>query len=276
MSASSRGYIAVEHELLEANISKAALVLMLQLRKGSALRETDGAIDPRSLAAAAAYAGLSAGSAKKAVAELLAHEILTAAADGTYQDVQFLVWNTSRERREQTRADARRRKQRQRANERADAPSQVTAEVTRDVTRVSRSIQEQEQVQVQVQEQNRPSLSVVSLAPKLAVSPRGDEVTAKLKRNLTKERAEQIAAHWSSLTGKPTSHRAAMATADFNVSMPELLKTLDLCHGAGVYSLEGCRMTLQRLESEVRKMSDSERSGRTSISEAIGTLVASA
>lgn len=93
----------------------------------------------------------------------------------------------------------------------------------------------------------------------------------QLRRKLTRERAKEIADHWTELTRKSTSAKTAAATAEFAIPMPVLLDALDRCYEAGVYSLEGCRMTLQRLESEVRK-TESQRSGPSSLASRLSVL----
>ena len=256
MSKPSRGFIALELEVLEADVSMAAAWLLLQLRKESATRETDGAVDERMLAAAAAYAALSPAATRRAVAELLAKGLLVGTGAG-YEDTGYLLWNTPHERREQKRADTRRRVQKHRDGQRfganpdpngaPDVTRYVTRYVTRDVTDLKRSSQEQEQEQ----EQERGVAPLLALPLPAAPRLEGDG----LRPDDEAKRAEAIATCWADLTGGPARKSDAVIVADFDIPLAEILSLLRRHHCEGTYSLRSRRMRadLQVLESDVRR-----------------------
>ncbi|MHB8689019.1 MAG: hypothetical protein ACYDB4_17795 [Candidatus Dormibacteraceae bacterium] len=103
------------------------------------------------------------------------------------------------------------------------------------------------------------------------------DVHRNLRQQLTRERAQEVAQHWSDLTGKTTSIKAATAVADFHIPMPQLLEVLDRLHAAGSYSLGSpvIRAALQRLESEVRKV-EGQRLGPVSLSDRLAAMVPAA
>jgi len=112
---SSRGYFQIEYELLDPEISDAALGLLVRLRHDCSLRESDGLINRYMVA----------GAPKELIAELIKHGLLTYTANGC-RDAGFLTCNRSREQRAAERAAWARRQQKHRAS--------ATPDVTRDVT----------------------------------------------------------------------------------------------------------------------------------------------
>lgn len=97
MNTPSRGWFAVEYELPDTDMSDAALGVLIRLRRDCVARETDGFIQRRQTA------GVSA----EVMAELLDSHLLVQNGTG-YQDVGYLLHNTSHVGMEKKRADWRR------------------------------------------------------------------------------------------------------------------------------------------------------------------------
>jgi hypothetical protein len=120
----ARGYIAVELELFDLDVSLAAKGLLVALRADSHIRETDGRIAPRFVAAVAGACGVSGAELNRLLKELLEAGVLVLEGKD-YVDVHHLVWNSSKE-------DRFKRREGDRIRQRRHREAGVTAPVTRD------------------------------------------------------------------------------------------------------------------------------------------------
>ena len=183
----SRGYFQIEYELLDTEISDAALGLLVRLRHDCALRESDGVINRY----------LVAGAPKELVAELIRHDLLTDTAEG-YRDVGFLTCNRSRQQRAAERAAWSRRQRKHRAS-----AVPITRDTPRDVTGEShRSESESESESESGAEAEDKEQHLETSSPLSPETGDGEDFELHVVPSVVVSDEELILRHWEKSTGR--------------------------------------------------------------------------
>lgn len=110
----SRGYVPLEVELLEAPLSAEARGLLASIRHDSTGKERDGDIDGLALQALAVYCQIPKARLVRAIHQLRTAGAVQILADGGLRDLNYSAWSKTRAEREAERGEWRDRKQRSR------------------------------------------------------------------------------------------------------------------------------------------------------------------
>lgn len=160
----SRGYVPLEVEALDAEVSLAALGFLACIRQDCNFRETDGFIFTRSLTAMAAFHGLRERDVSSLLNELAEAGLIEVEETGV-RDLNFLAWCKSRAQRIQDRENWRDRASRSRDMSRRDSERDAERDQPRDADRESRAESHRESHDIELELEVEGDLSPPLVPP---------------------------------------------------------------------------------------------------------------
>ncbi len=123
----SRGYVPLDLESVDSELSNEALGLLARIRAASDQLEQDGVLDDRDVRVLRAKHNLRRPTLDRLIAELVSGGVL-AETEGIVTDLRFGAWCRTHEQREKKRAEWRTRQDQKRRSSRADASRESRTE----------------------------------------------------------------------------------------------------------------------------------------------------